>query len=74
MERLKEQKIKYCRYLRAKNPFGSLEGGGNPFFFPEDANTICWCIRGDGSIGPDQGVVDPFTCQSGRKCYEPPLK
>lgn len=61
-----------CAFLRAKNPFGSLEGGGNPWMHLDTANTICWCVKSQGPIGPDARYVEPARCTEGRTCYEAP--
>jgi hypothetical protein len=65
------RKQDYCRFLRAKNPFGLLEGGGTPFML-EDANTICWCIKTQAGMGPDHGLVEPASCTKGRSCFVSP--
>jgi hypothetical protein len=64
--------VKYCRFLRAKNPYGRLEGGENPWLLLDDPNTICWCLQSSGRVGPDNGLIAPERCLPGRKCYEPP--
>ena len=58
-----------CKYLRARNPYGMPEGGENPWYLLDDANTIFWCIRTAGGTGPDYGLVGPGGCQVGRKCF-----
>jgi len=63
---------KYCRYLKAKNAFGTLEGGNSPAFVVEDANSICWCVKTMNPMGPDNGPVDPLRCTEKRRCYAPP--
>lgn len=60
----------YCKYLRAKNPYGLLEGGENPWLIPFESNTICWCIKSSGASGPDNGLVHPDQCVEGRSCYK----
>ena len=72
MKSVKPVDIKLCRYLRAKNPFGTAEGGANPWLMLDDANTIYWCVKSMGAGGPDNGPIDPKLCQPGRKCYQPP--
>ena len=74
MEKLNVENKVYCKYLRTKNPYGSLEGGGNHFFIDDNANTICWCVVTQGGMGPDSGLVDPPICVEGRKCYLAPDK
>jgi len=41
-----------------------MEGGDNPWFLLDDANTICWCIV-SGGVGPDNGLVSPTDCREG---------
>lgn len=69
---MKPQSPPLCRYLRAKNPYGMLEGGSNPWQLLDDANTIFWCVRGNGGIGPDSGLITPDKCIHGRSCYRSP--
>lgn len=59
----------YCKFLRGKNPYGILEGGENPWVIPFESNTICWCVKSTNACGPDNGLVSPDNCQSGRSCY-----
>ncbi|MDN5213497.1 hypothetical protein QQ020_15610 [Fulvivirgaceae bacterium BMA12] len=73
MKNIEPSNIKFCRFLRSKNPYGSLEGGENEWYLIDDANSICWCIKATGGAGPDNGLVDPPLCVSGRACYEPPV-
>ncbi len=60
-----------CKFLRARNPYGMMEGGENPWHLLDDANTICWCINSAGAMGPDSGLVSPKHCKEGRSCYVP---
>ncbi|MCB9271283.1 MAG: hypothetical protein H6561_17260 [Lewinellaceae bacterium] len=66
-----EQKV-YCRHLRAKNPYGMMEGGEHPWYLLDDSNTIFWCVKGHGGIGPDNDLIAPPKCLPGRSCYQPP--
>ena len=59
-----------CTYLRARNPYGMMEGGDHPWLFMDDANTIYWCIVSAGAAGPDNGLVSPHKCKPGRSCYK----
>ena len=59
-----------CRYLKAKNSFGMLEGGDGLWRGPEDASTQFWCVRSAGPVGPDNGPVGPKLCVEGRKCFK----
>lgn len=69
MKKISPIDTQFCRFLKAKNPFGALEGGQNDWYMLDDANTIFWCVKGNGACGPDNGPIDPHTCQPGRKCY-----
>lgn len=69
MKEVKPLNVQYCRFLKAKNPFGTVEGGGHEWYTYDDANTIYWCIKSIGAGGPDNGPVEPGLCQCGRKCY-----
>ncbi|WP_422082294.1 hypothetical protein [Ulvibacterium sp.] len=60
-----------CKFLRARNPYGMMEGGENPWLLLDDANTICWCITSAGATGPDNGLVSPLHCLEGRSCFVP---
>jgi hypothetical protein len=64
----------YCKYLRAKNSYGLMEGGDNPWTMLDQANMICWCIKTGGMSAPDSGYVSPQKCKGGRKCFEAPTK
>ncbi len=70
MKKVNPVDTKFCRFLKAKNPFGTLEGGDNDWYVLEDSNTIYWCVKSLGAGGPDNGPVDPRLCISGRKCYK----
>lgn len=70
MKSVKPVDTKFCRFLKAKNPFGTLEGGDNDWYVLEDANTIYWCVKSMGAGGPDNGPIDPRLCVAGRKCYK----
>ena len=72
MQKIKPVNTKFCRFLRAKNPYGTLEGGENPWFMLDDANTTVWCVKASGPVGPDNGLVDPPRCVKGRSCFEEP--
>lgn len=67
---IKPLKNNFCKYLKAKSPYGPVEGGEDPWYLLDQANTICWCIKSSGGAGPDNGLVSPGTCTPGRKCYK----
>ena len=72
MKNQKTEKIQICRYLKGKNPFGTLEGGSQPWTVTDDPNTIYWCVKSLGAGGPDNGSIDPKLCRPGRSCYKDP--
>ncbi|NNF35739.1 MAG: hypothetical protein HKN68_16645 [Saprospiraceae bacterium] len=67
---IKPLKNNFCKYLKAKSPYGPVEGGDDPWYLLDQANTICWCIKSSGGAGPDNGLVSPGSCTPGRKCYK----
>ena len=69
MEENKPSKKSICKFLRARNPYGMMEGGEQPWLLMDDANTICWCITSAGAMGPDNGLVSPMECKEGRSCF-----
>ena len=72
MDEIRPVEFKICKYLRAKNPYGGMEGGENPWLLVDNANTICWCVLSPGGAGPDGGIVEPMRCVEGRKCFVAP--
>lgn len=70
MKRIKPVDTKFCRFLKGKNPFGTVEGGSNDWYVFDDANTIFWCVKSLGAGGPDNGPVEPGRCVEGRDCYK----
>jgi hypothetical protein len=63
---------KFCKYLRAKNPYGTLEGGENPWYLLDEALMTYWCLRSMNAVGPDESYVEPRKCTAGRSCFCPP--
>ncbi len=63
---------KYCRFLKARSPYGLTEGGDNPWYLLDESNTICWCVKSVNGVGPDNGMVTPNKCVEGRGCFVPP--
>lgn len=62
-----------CRYLRAKNAFGTLEGGDQPFLPGDPGTTTYWCIRTMGPAGPDDGLTHITNCRNEKRgCYAAP--
>lgn len=70
MDQNNSTKQSICKFLRARNPYGMMEGGDHAWLLLDDANTICWCINSAGGVGPDNGLVSPKKCISGRDCFE----
>ena len=66
---MKSKKNNICKFLRARNPYGMMEGGDQPWLLLDDANTICWCINSAGGSGPDDGLVSTSQCKEGRSCF-----
>ena len=64
------KRVEICKYLRARNSFGRMEGGEHPWVMLDDPNMICWCILSTGSTGPDNKLVGPRLCVKGRSCYK----
>ena len=60
----------FCKYLKAKSPYGPVEGGDDPWYLLDQPNTICWCVKSLTGTGPDNGLVSAGTCVPGRKCYK----
>ena len=71
MKEVKPVEHKICKFLRARNPYGMMEGGDHPWLLLDDANTISWCILSAGAAGPDNGLVGPLKCVEGRSCFVP---
>ena len=67
---MKSKNNNICKFLRARNPYGMMEGGDQPWLLLDDANTICWCINAAGAVGPDNGLVSTKSCIEGRSCHE----
>ena len=62
----------YCRFLRGKNAYGTLEGGGKPFLNFDPASTTYWCLCTSGPVGPDSQPAHLSTCgNTKRKCFTP---
>ena len=70
MKRVKPENTNFCRFLKAKNPYGTLEGGANDWYVIDDANSIYWCVKSLGAGGPDNGPIEPGRCVEGRSCYK----
>lgn len=60
-----------CRFLKAKNSFGMVESGEH-WHGIEDPSASYWCVKSSGPVGPDNGMVGPKQCITGRKCFISP--
>jgi hypothetical protein len=62
----------YCRELRSKKlAFARTAPRTEDDIL--DASNHCWCARTRQSLGPDNDLVRPEECRSGRECYRPVL-
>ena len=59
-----------CRFLRAKNAYGTTEGGDNPFLPADTGTTTYWCLKTCLPMGPDGGLAVTTRCGRGRTCFE----
>ncbi|MDZ4835703.1 MAG: hypothetical protein SGJ27_18155 [Candidatus Melainabacteria bacterium] len=60
-----------CKYLRAKNGYGTLEGGGMPFL-QDSITTTYRCICTGEPFGPDTELAHTSACHSERYCFAAP--
>jgi hypothetical protein len=58
-----------CQMLRTKNAFGS-HVGYRPWQKGESTTAVYWCLYTMGTVGPDDQLVHPHTCCSGRACFQ----
>ncbi len=59
-----------CKFLRAKNAYGTMEGGDSPFLPLDEGTTTYWCLKTCGPVGPDNQFVHTGACSGKRLCYE----
>lgn len=57
-----------CRCLRTKTAFGTSVGY-RPWQQGASSTAVYWCLNTMGTVGPDEGLVHPHSCQSGRTCF-----
>lgn len=57
-----------CKFLRAKNGYGTLEGGGLPFL-QDSITTTYRCICTGEPFGPDTELAHVSACNSQRNCF-----
>jgi hypothetical protein len=63
-----------CQMLRTKTGFGNYDAGPDqvPWQFGESTTAAFWCLCTMSVAGPDDGLVHPHNCQSGRSCFRAP--
>lgn len=62
----------FCHFLRGKNAYGTLEGGGNPFMPFDPATSTYRCLCTMMPVGPDgQPAHVNFCKNAGRNCFKP---
>ena len=65
-----KEELKICRYLRGKNAYGTMEGGGHPFLSVDPRTSVYWCLCTMGPVGPDDRPAHPSTCgKAERSCF-----
>jgi hypothetical protein len=58
-----------CRNLRTKkNQILALQDADSP---EEQLFLSCFCVKTLHAVGPDDDMVGPAACRTGRKCFEP---
>jgi hypothetical protein len=68
MERETNRRL-YCRFLRAKNSFGMLEGDDGFWSGIEDPATQYWCVKTGHAFGPDSRPVSKVDCTEVWGCF-----
>lgn len=63
-----------CKFLRAKNGYGTLEGGGMPFILTDGITTTYRCICTGEPFGPDYELAHVSVCTARRGCFSAALK
>jgi len=58
-----------CKFLRAKNGYGTLEGGSMPFILTDGITTTYRCICTGEPFGPDNELAHTSMCTSTRDCF-----
>jgi hypothetical protein len=61
-----------CRLLRTKTAFGTT-AEGHDWQSGSSSTAAYWCLGTMQTAGPDDALVHPTTCLSGRRCFEPPI-
>lgn len=60
-----------CKFLRAKNAYGTMEGGDDPMLPSEEGTTNYWCILSCSPVGPDNLPAFTSSCTKIRTCFTP---
>ena len=65
----------FCKFLRAKNAYGRLEGGDQMFLEIDPGTTMCWCLKTMAPVGPDEGIVHTDVCDesNAKPCFAKPI-
>ncbi len=58
-----------CRFLRAKNGYGTLEGGELPFVTSDTVTTVYRCLCTGEPFGPDDELAHIELCKMTRACF-----
>ena len=61
--------IKRCKFLRAKNGYGTMEGGDSPFLPTDYGTTYYWCVQTCSPVGPDDQPAYTDCCTEERLCF-----
>ena len=59
-----------CKFLRAKNAYGTTEGGDHPFLPIESGTTTYWCLKTCSPCGPDNQPAYTGVCGARRVCFQ----
>jgi hypothetical protein len=57
-----------CRAIRSKGA-GVVYGSRVQFEHGFHSSAVFWCLATAESVGPDDGVVHPHVCTTGRECF-----
>ena len=65
--------LAWCRALKTKSLYivgAESEPGAGPVGPVGAVGVQCWCVHTMGTVGPDDGLVTPADCRTGRECFE----
>ena len=60
-----------CRFLRAKNAYGTMEGGDDPLLPLDEGTTTYWCVQSCSPVGPNNLPAFTGSCNQNRICFDP---